>query len=1345
MDVKKALLLTILPVTLIGSAIMLNANAEENNTTSVEGSYEVSVPANVSFDSSTKTNTMTVSGSVSKLHELNIGITSENGFKLKQNDNSIDYTLKDGDTVIKSGDSYAFPEGKDLSKYEQDSTFSKTFTLSTDGGSYAGDYTDKLIFTLTDKQCYHLGINPKDTSLTGEDIAYDVYVNGTLATQGSWAFSKNIPKGSTYEVKNITVKNDKYVYDSSEGDLSGTISKDTYVNLILAPTTNTVTFDLNGEGATCDTTSKKVAKNHVYGTLPTPIREGYIFDGWYTDATDGSVVTQDSIFNEDSDATLYAHWTEYSYKMIKGSDLCNKIKSKATSVVFTDTKAPENTSVQDLSSIGDGSVVGWWEGTTYKISTQVSSKKVIFNEDCSAMFFQCSKLSSIDFTNVDTSQVTSMEGMFVYSSMTSLDVSNFDTSNVTEMSLMFAGTNITTLDLSNFDTSKVTTMAGMFEDCKQLTSLNVTSFNTSAVTSMSEMFETCTLLTSLDLSSFDTTNVSNVTSMFKKDSNLEKIYVGENFVLDAAEDDSRFPMFLGCSKLPNYNSENPVENKSMAKSVSDGGYLYVNARTVTFDANGGDFEDGSVTSKIVEKGQTYGVLPTVTKEDAKFIGWYTDSTDGDVVTQDSTFNSDSDITLYAHWKESSYKLQTSLNANIPKNATSVVFTDIQVPENTTAEDLSADGDGSVVGWLSNTTYYVSTQVEGKKVILNEHSESTFTNCSQLVSIDFANVDTSKVTNMNAMFFGCSGITTLDLSDFDTSKVTDMGLMFRETSLTSLDLTSFDTSKVKNMTYMFYQCSNLKTLDLTSFDTSGLSSDLSDASTSDLVGVSGMFEGDANLENIYVSDKFELDSDVTESESAKMFEGCVKLPNYNLENPVVDKSMAISVSKGGYLYVNPITITFDANGGEFAEGSETSKVVEYSQKIGALPTVTKEGYTFAGWYLQGYSIGERVTEDTKCYYKNEITLLANWGTTNQLVAGSDFNDAIPVLDNDGGTKAITGVVFTDATAPSGAELTDLSAVGDNSVVGWLVDTTWYVSTQKEGQKIVFNEDSSGMFFTAAIVGKHEFNSIIFDNIDTSQVKNMSSMFGYCESLQSLSLPDDFVTSKVTDLSMMFAYCRNLTNIDVSKFDTSSVNNMYGMFVGCNKLTNLNLSSFNTSSVTDMTGMFYECTSLTSLDLSSFNTSNVTNMIYMFEDCTNLQTLDLSSFDTSKVTDFTEMFNGCSSLTKVYVKSQEDFEKIKAGANPDTTISFYLKGSDTPLTSESSSTESEDDSEENTASIAPTSEETNDVSQNNTSESTETNDSKDESTESETESTNETEVTVEEKEDVKTTDSSEEVVN
>ena len=70
----------------------------------------------------------------------------------------------------------------------------------------------------------------------------------------------------------------------------------------------TVSFDANG--GSCATASKKVAKATAVGTLPTPTREGYTFDGWYT-ARDGGIKLTSS-FVISASCTVYAHWTKDS-------------------------------------------------------------------------------------------------------------------------------------------------------------------------------------------------------------------------------------------------------------------------------------------------------------------------------------------------------------------------------------------------------------------------------------------------------------------------------------------------------------------------------------------------------------------------------------------------------------------------------------------------------------------------------------------------------------------------------------------------------------------------------------------------------------------------------------------------------------------------------------------------------------------------------------------------------------------------------------------------------------------------------------------------------------------------
>ena len=185
--------------------------------------------------------------------------------------------------------------------------------------------------------------------------------------------------------------------------------------------------------------------------------------------------------------------------------------------------------------------------------------------------------------------------------------------------------------------------------------------------------------------------------------------------------------------------------------------------------------------------------------------------------------------------------------------------------------------------------------------------------------------------------------------------------------------------------------------------------------------------------------------------------------------------------------------------------------------------------------------------------------------------------------------------------------------------------------EDGKQIVFPKNSSSLF------AGFDFIQIIFNDINTSYVTNMSYMFSECYCLPTLDL-SSFITSNVTDMSYMFYECRRLTTLDISNFDTSNVYDMNYMFNGCYNLTTLDLSNFNTSNVTHMNFMFNNCRRLTTLDLSNFDTSNVYDMSYMFSGFNNdLTTLDLSSFITSNVTDMSGMFSGCINLTTLDLSS------------------------------------------------------------------------------------------------------------
>ena len=74
---------------------------------------------------------------------------------------------------------------------------------------------------------------------------------------------------------------------------------------------------------------------------------------------------------------------------------------------------------------------------------------------------------------------------------------------------------------------------------------------------------------------------------------------------------------------------------------------------VSFNANGGK---KVASTKKLKTGQVYGALPKTSRKGYTFLGWYTAKTKGTKVTAKTKFTRKSNITLYAHWKYTTYKI-----------------------------------------------------------------------------------------------------------------------------------------------------------------------------------------------------------------------------------------------------------------------------------------------------------------------------------------------------------------------------------------------------------------------------------------------------------------------------------------------------------------------------------------------------------------------------------------------------------------------------------------------------------------------------------------------------------------
>ena len=342
---------------------------------------------------------------------------------------------------------------------------------------------------------------------------------------------------------------------------------------------------------------------------------------------------------------------------------------------------------------------------------------VIFPDDSSNLFGYSQLLESIDLDNVDTSNVTDMQGMFYWcSSLRSLEVSCFDTGNVTNMeNMFFRCENITSLDVSGLNTENVTNMHSMFQRCKNLTSLDVSGFDTKKVTDMRNMFCDCNSLRSLDVSSFDTGNVTDMQAIFSSCSALTSLDVSG---FDTGNVTDMRGMFHNCSSLRDLDV-----SRFDTGNVTDMGVMFYVCRSLTsLDVSG--FDTGNVITM-----------------DMMFCGC-----DGLTSLDVSGFDTRNVTNMGLMFRNCSKLTSLDVSGFDTRNVTHM---------------------GSMFNGCNGLT---SLDVSGFDTEQVEYMYNMFEGCNSLKSLDVREFDTGNVTRMNEMFSDCSSLISLDISSFDFSNV-----------------------------------------------------------------------------------------------------------------------------------------------------------------------------------------------------------------------------------------------------------------------------------------------------------------------------------------------------------------------------------------------------------------------------------------------------------------------------------------------------------------------------------------------------------------------------------------------
>lgn len=459
--------------------------------------------------------------------------------------------------------------------------------------------------------------------------------------------------------------------------------------------------------------------------------------------------------------------------------------------------------------------------------------------------------------------------------------------------------------------------------------------------------------------------------------------------------------------------------------------------------------------------------------------------------------------------------------------------------------------------------------------------------------------------------------------FADARPTSCALWFKGASkLTTITgLEYLNTSEVTSMSEMFRNCQQLTSLDLSTFD------------TKNVTDMYYMFYNDYRLTSLNVSS---FNTAKVEN-MGLMFGYCQQLTSLDVSSFSTDGAVTVS---GMFYYCSALKTIYSENSWSLPSLSEyggNSMFLGCTNLVGGSGTVYDEEHTGAeyaridgGTDAPGYFTDKNTPQAYAALSDDGKTVTFYYDTQKFDRTGVvEINQIFRETNNYGtATTAVIDASFADYRPTSTAfwfyqckQLTSISGI-ENLNTSEVTDMSW-----------MFNECIA-------------LQSLDVSHFDTRKVTDMGWMFNGCEMLENLDV-SNFNTANVTDMENMFWGCRKLETLDTGGFDTKNVTNMGWMFCACNSLKNVNVSKFNTENVTDMQGMFAECYSLESLDVSGFVTDKVTNMYGMFG-WTILRSLDLSSFNTSNVENMADMFCWDDWLETIYVSDKWNTNSVENGA-------------------------------------------------------------------------------------------------
>ena len=871
-----------------------------------------------------------------------------------------------------------------------------------------------------------------------------------------------------------------------------------------------------------------------------------------------------------------SHWfSSFSYlEEIEGLQYLNTQEVTDMSNMFSSTRLKR----LDLSTFNTKNVTnmsGIFSLCTRLTHVNLTGWSTRWVTDMSAMFNSCQALKYVDVSGFNTANVTDMTGMFYDTGLETLDLTNFDVSKVTKMLLMFtnsdnlqriyakdwtegkdatmsmmmflgcyslSGDHGTVYDNSNIDISYArpddgsthgyfSAAAKLFatKDNKEGTSITFyyhnfgyfTNFkpeeienaktvrfdesvrfaretstahlldgftnletiehleylNTENVTDMSYMFANCPKLKSVDVSSLTTDNVTTMSHMFAGCSALESLDVC-GFELGSATDVSS--MFEGDSRLKT---------------------IYCNCSWAMYD--------GLTSSANMFLGCTS--LPNY---DASYVN-----------------------RLYAHPKKGGYFTgMDELYCDFGADGTQC---------NLRYDQLRGDLKG-VAHW-DKYLYPDVNSVTIDKSVQNARPTSMrgwFSSFKGMRSIKGLNyLNTSEVTDMSYLFAYCWLLMNVDVSEFDMNKVTNVSHMFDGCTYLRAIYSKADWSQlsgIKQSEYMFLGCRDLVGGSFTKYNRDNV-----DKAYAHLDGGKdnpGYFTAPVELYGALGKDKKTVtlyyDSYCVKNEGQVNWMG--SFGKANIEKIVIDPSVS------GIAWKDMSYMFFEL---------KNLKAIEGLQYLNT-SICTDMSFMFAG--CSSLTRLDISTFNIKSL-TNAVGLFANCSQLERIYCDEDWSASEKLTESEYMFQGCTSLKGSDGTTLDANHLDkEYARIGSGSNPGYFhISPTIYGATSEEGKVFTLYCDDqltarSGMTDWIPVDWR-DVEKIVIDvsmkKARPTSTKQWFRNFGYARRIEGI---ENLNTSEVTDMSYMFSHCHALECLDLTGFQMGKVKDFSYMFEECNNL-------------------------------------------------------------------------------------------------------------------------------------------------------------------------------------------------